>query len=113
MKTYLYHLEKPLGQAQDDATRAARGLPPRKKDYTPHTQHYIGLTGDLDKRDNAHRSRKGSRLLAVAQDRGIDFHVVRTWDGNREKELKRRKDARQLCPICNPEHWSNNARDER
>lgn len=69
-----------------------------------HARHYIGVTRDLDKRLALHRSGQGARLLQVLNQAGIGYQVVRTWDGGRavEKQLKARKAAPRLCPICNP-----------
>lgn len=81
---YLYHLNAPLSDR--------------------HTaRHYIGFcSGDLNARDAAHRARIGSRFLAVAVERGIEFHCVRAWRGTRhdERYLKRWHNAAYFCPIC-------------
>lgn len=66
-------------------------------------QHYLGYTKRLQDRIEAHRRGQGSRLCAVARERGIDFQVARTWTkGTRrlERQLKARKSAPRLCPIC-------------
>ncbi|RMH39844.1 MAG: endonuclease [Gammaproteobacteria bacterium] len=66
-------------------------------------QHYLGYTKRLRDRIEAHRQGQGSRLCAVATERGIGFEVARTWTkGTRqlERQLKRRKAAHRLCPIC-------------
>lgn len=69
-----------------------------------HAQHYIGYTGDLDKRMYEHElGNKGARLLQVVRDAGINFNVVRTWpDGDRtyERKLHNMKCSRKLCPVC-------------
>lgn len=69
-----------------------------------HAQHYIGYTDDnLDSRMERHRRGDGAKLLRAANRAGITWTVVRTWpDGNRslERQLKRRKNAWRLCPIC-------------
>ncbi|CCH02060.1 hypothetical protein FAES_4060 [Fibrella aestuarina BUZ 2] len=69
-----------------------------------HAQHYIGWAKEVEKRLFHHRNGTGSRMLAVAAQRGIDFDVVRRWIGDRhfERKLKNRHKARMLCPICNP-----------
>jgi predicted GIY-YIG superfamily endonuclease len=66
------------------------------------TQHYIGYAADLDSRIKEHRDGHGARLTQVAKERHIGFEVVRTWDGDRkvERQLKNRKNAPRLCPIC-------------
>lgn len=67
-----------------------------------HAGHYIGWTENLEGRVEAHRTGRGSRLLAIVSDQGIGFRVVRTWRGSRtdERRLKRRKNSPQLCPEC-------------
>lgn len=81
---YLLHFEKPISPC--------------------HTaQHYLGYAKRLRDRIELHRRGQGSRLCAVALERGIGFEVARTWSkGTRqlERELKRRKAAPRLCPIC-------------
>lgn len=81
---YLMHLDRPLA----------------------HSQHYIGWTNDVDKREIEHNSGKGSPYLRAAKEAGINFKVVRTWpneDRHFERKLKNRKNARYLCPICRAE----------
>ena len=78
---YLLHLDKPLR----------------------HTRHYVGLADDLDARLERHASGQGARMLAVCVERGIGWQLVRTWEGGRkfERQLKNRKEAPKLCPVCN------------
>ena len=87
MTVYLLHFEQPISP-----------------DHT--AQHYIGFTDDLPRRLEQHRAGAGSRLCEVAKERGIDFVLVRTWEGDRAKErqLKRRKAGPRLCPPCNGSH---------
>lgn len=81
---YLIHLDSPL-----NPDRPAR--------------HYLGWARDLEQRVQAHRAGVGARFLAVAQERGIRWRVVRTWEGSRdlERKLKRQKNTPRFCPICN------------
>ena len=62
--------------------------------YFHHCRHYIGYTSkdDVEERFVRHKA-------------GIDFQVVRTWEGGYELErkLKNRKNAKKLCPICRGE----------
>ncbi len=85
---YLLHFEQPISDR--------------------HTaQHYLGYTQKLSDRIEQHRRGQGSRLCAVAVERGIGFEVARTWSkGTRrlERQLKRRKSAPRLCPICQAKH---------
>ena len=67
-----------------------------------HAQHYLGSTDDLDSRLECHRKGTGARLMEVITEQGIGWCVVRTWPGGRkrERELKRYKNSRELCPLC-------------
>lgn len=68
-----------------------------------HARHYLGYTSlALEERINRHRSNRGAKLLIAVSSAGIKWNVVRTWVGGRELEtqLKRRKNAPTLCPIC-------------
>ena len=70
-----------------------------------HAGHYMGWTTDLKKRLREHRSGRRERcvLTSVLCFKGIGWRVVRLWDGplSFEKELKRKKNNRLLCPVCN------------
>lgn len=73
-----------------------------------HAQHYIGYAEDINERLNAHRVGRGARLLAACNAVGISYRIVRIWNGpgadrNFERRLKRRKNARRLCPTCRKE----------
>lgn len=86
---YLIHFEKPYYRAQ----------------------HYIGYTKDINARLIIHWKGNGSPLLKAVKKAGIKYSVVRMWgdaDGNFERKLKKRKKARELCPICNPKSYMNN-----
>lgn len=72
-----------------------------------HAQHYLGFTDDLETRLRLHANPNGSshhRLMQVIHEQGIGFVLARAWTGDRDAErgLKRRKEGRRLCPICNP-----------
>jgi predicted GIY-YIG superfamily endonuclease len=79
---YLLHFERPLH----------------------HAQHYLGYTAELEERLDRHRAGTGARIVEVVTERGIPFALVRTWAGTRklERRLKRRRNARLLCPTCYP-----------
>jgi hypothetical protein len=52
-----------------------------------------------------HRAGRGARILAACVQRGIGFHVVRTWpdaDRSFERRLKRQHNAWKHCPRCRP-----------
>ncbi len=67
-----------------------------------HAGHYLGSADDLDRPLAQHRAGRGARLVEVFTEAGIGFRLARTWDGDRtlEGQLKRRKEAPRLCPIC-------------
>jgi hypothetical protein len=53
----------------------------------------------------AHRAGRGSRLMAVVADAGIEFQVARIWPGAtkaHETALKDLNNRRKLCPLCTP-----------
>jgi len=82
---YLYHFQKKV-------------CPDR------HTcQHYIGYCADLWERNDLHQNGRAARLTQVAIERNIKIKIVRVWKGSRtdERQLKNRKNAPRLCPICN------------
>lgn len=83
---YLIHFDKPLS----------------------HARHYLGSTTNMEARMRAHESGEGARLLAVLNEKGIGWEVVRTWVGvprGFERLLKNRKESRKLCPVCNKKGW--------
>lgn len=66
-------------------------------------RHYLGFSTNIAQRMRAHKSGRGTPLLAAAAKRGIGFKVVRRWhkrDGYFEQELKRRGPLKELCPVC-------------
>lgn len=71
-----------------------------------HSQHYIGWANDVQGRLYHHRHNRGSRFLAAANQKGISYEIVRQWPGDKnfERQLKNRKKARLLCPICSEVH---------
>ena len=65
--------------------------------------HYLGWADDVDARMAEHRAGRGARILAACVQRGIAFHVVRTWadaDRSFERRLKRQHNAWKHCPRC-------------
>lgn len=75
-------------------------------------QHYIGFTSlTLEQRLSRHKGNDGAKLLRAVNARGITYNVVRTWkDGTlqTERELKRSRNHKQHCPLCNPKLNQNN-----
>lgn len=86
MAVYLLHLDSPL--------------PPLNRNA-----HYIGWAKDIDNRVKHHANGTSkARFMEVAHERNIGFQVARIWlDGDKtfERKLKSRKNAPQLCPVCN------------
>lgn len=68
-----------------------------------HAGHYIGFSTNLWQRVDDHAKGQGARLMEVAKERGIGFRVARVWHKRTrsfERKLKNRKNAAQLCPVC-------------
>ncbi len=68
-----------------------------------HAKHYLGSTGNLHERIKRHRNGTSRACLPRAFHKlGIGFTVTRTWEGGfeLEKELKKLKNNRKLCPRC-------------
>ena len=84
---YLLHFDGKLGNPANPRAMA---------------QHYLGTARDLPSRIAEHKAGIGAAITAAAAQRGIGFDVVRTWTGGRqlERQLKRRKEAPRLCPVC-------------
>ena len=70
-----------------------------------HAGHYLGYTDNLEERLERHRAGNGARLMEVIKKAGIGWELARTWPGGRalERQLKRRHNSPQLCPICQRE----------
>lgn len=72
---------------------------------TGRAQHYIGWSTNVFARLNQHRRNQGARILEVCNERGIGYRIARVWKWKPrsfERQLKGRKNAKILCPICNP-----------
>ena len=77
-----------------------------------HARHYIEATADDDigARMMRHRAGSGSRLLRACNKKEIEYKVVRVWtpagltgSWDLEGQLKARKNAAKLCPVCRGE----------
>jgi predicted GIY-YIG superfamily endonuclease len=70
-----------------------------------HAGHYLGFCHDIAQRLGQHRAGSGARLLEVIGQAGIEWKLVRTWQGDRkiERRLKKRKNTPRLCPVCRGE----------
>ena len=77
---------------------------PISPDHT--CQHYCGSAADVNVRFVHHLTGKGARLTQVANERGIDYEVVRIWKAEPgkgrelERQIKSWKMGNRLCPIC-------------
>jgi len=59
----------------------------------------------LEARVLCHKRGEGSRLLQVLNENGINWRLVRVWEGvsrKFERKLKSMKNAKKYCPVCNP-----------
>ena len=70
-----------------------------------HAEHYTGFATDVPARIEEHRAGRGARLLAVCNERGIGWSVVRIWRNvtrRFERCIKKRRfgPIRFLCPVC-------------
>lgn len=68
-------------------------------------EHYLGFCSDqrdLSKRWAEHISGRGAKILRACNQQGITYVVAATFPGDRhrERQLKRRKNSRRLCPLC-------------
>ncbi len=89
---YLIHFTRKLGNPESPRGQAG---------------HYIGFAEhDLAARLERHRAGNGSRIMAAVSKAGITWVLARTWEGGSrdlERTLKARKQASDLCPICQGE----------
>jgi predicted GIY-YIG superfamily endonuclease len=79
-----------------------------------HSSHYIGWALDVPARCHSHLAGTGARFLAAANERGIAWEAVRTWepaDRQFERYLKNYAQAPMLCPVCNPVFWKTRVPD--
>lgn len=80
-----------------------------------HARHYLGVAVDLEERLRQHHAGTksgGARLMEVVSQAGIAWRVVRVWEGGRglERRLKRWHGSARLCPICQAERKSREAK---
>jgi len=70
-----------------------------------HAKHYVGWTTDVESRILCHKEGRGARLMQVLNENGIDWQLVRVWEGASrgfERKIKNMKKTSLYCPICNP-----------
>lgn len=68
-----------------------------------HAKHYTGYADDIGRRVAEQSKGIGARLCNVAVDAGCQVVLARIWPGKDrkfERQLKNRKNAPRLCPIC-------------
>lgn len=71
-----------------------------------HARHYLGWAKNIRQRISEHRNGTGGRLLAVINEAGIEWKVVRVWkdaDRSVESRFKHSHDRVSLCPVCGEE----------
>lgn len=75
-----------------------------------HSRHYLGYCANetLEQRLHRHKTNNGAVLLREANNRGITYNVIRTWNSldwksarTLERKLKSWHNSPRLCPICN------------
>jgi len=82
------HLDRPIGDPDNPRGQA---------------RHYAGSAAyDLMGRLAEHAAGRGARLLAVAREQGVSWHLVRQWPGGRaeERALKDARNGPRVCPEC-------------
>jgi predicted GIY-YIG superfamily endonuclease len=86
-QVYLLHFDEPIGNPDNKRGQAS---------------HYIGYADRLDRRIQQHMAGKGAKITQALVAKGIGFQIAQTWTGSRwfERQLKNRKNAKRLCPIC-------------
>src|SRR5262245_3716280 len=91
---YLFHFARPLGNLANVRAQA---------------QHYCGYADDpqgdaagLERRAAEHLAGRGAKITKAAIAQGIEISLVCAWRAplSFEKQLKARKEAPRLCPIC-------------
>jgi predicted GIY-YIG superfamily endonuclease len=90
MCVYILHFSEPIGG------NSARGK----------AQHYVGYTADFERRKGEHlrQNSSGSPLVAAAIDKGVGVVVAQVWQEagrDLEKKIKRAKNTKKICPLCN------------
>lgn len=94
MSCYLLHFSKPyVGVRRNPNAKRVQVV-----------THYIGYAQrDPHARIAAHQSGHGARLTQVAVQNGIELIPAQIWMSatrKDERKLKNRKNAAQLCPLC-------------
>lgn len=77
-----------------------------------HSSHYIGWASNFKGRIWHHQHGTGARILSAANEKGIEWNVVRVWvneDRHFERWLKNKKGANKFCPVCTEECSLNTA----
>lgn len=91
---YLWHFSRPLGNLANVRAQA---------------QHYCGYADDpdgdtagLERRAAEHLAGRGAKITRAAVAAGIEISLVMAWRAPLafEKQIKARKEAPRLCPIC-------------
>lgn len=72
-----------------------------------HAAHYTGFSGTwrgVLKRLDEHNAGRGAKFTAAVVAAGCEWKLVAVYRGgrDRERQLKRQKNAPRLCDQCNP-----------
>jgi len=92
---YILHFDQPIGTERKQA------------------QHYTGWSRYLPARIEAHRQRRGAKIMRFVVSIGISFSIGFIGPGSPafETKIKRQKNARRFCLICNRPVVCNDADD--
>ena len=91
---YLLHMSAPLGNLTNARAQAQH--------YTGYADDPVGDGVSLERRIAEHLAGRGAKITQAAVAAGITIELVAVWRAplSFEKQLKRRKEAPRLCPIC-------------
>lgn len=74
-----------------------------------HAAHYVGVTADLEKRLEKHRSGRGAKILKAVQSLGGTWRLATVYEIAEikdmyrvEKKVKDSHGGRPYCTICGP-----------
>jgi len=95
---YLLHMSRPLGNLTNPRGQAQH--------YTGYADDPAGDGAGLERRIAEHLAGRGAKITRAAVAQGITIELVCAWRAplSFEQQLKRRKEAPRLCPICCREH---------
>ena len=68
-----------------------------------HARHYLGYAENLEGRLTHHKNGDGAKLMRHVTEAGIEWSVVRKWEGATKTDERRIKNSRHMpryCPVC-------------